>query len=498
MGVMDSGFRRLNYLVTSLMGGRRRLYEVFGYTYNPSYDHKFVKYLRQGIAARVVDAPAAALWTNPPQITSSSSAWDEKWNDLVARYNLFHMLERADKLAGIGRFSILLIGYNDVEALESPVNTRSITQKSSPILYLQPYSERAVSIKEYNANPRSEDFNKPLIYEIQPSNEWQIAFDGKLVGIDRSGQRQGLSAFKVHASRVIHIAENCLENDVYGSPRIERVYNTLDDILKVTGGTAETFWLTANRGLHIDIDKELELQPGDAANLKEEISEYVDNLSRVIRTRGAKVNAIGSDTPDPTGVYNMLIGELSGATGIPRRILTGSEAGQLASDQDRANWADRIDERRADWANPQVIFQLIRRLTRAGYLPADPGLQITVNWPSAFKLSPLEMAQTSAQHARSATNFAKAIETMHNLNQGTPGSEGQIDPETGKPVPGTAVEAVPGAGLGDLVTVDEARKFIGLDKPQVTFDSGKDVNTQSSTKKVSNMTVSLSTIMRLP
>src|SRR5690606_33041328 len=128
-------------------------------------------------------------------------------------------------------------------------------------------------------------------------------------------------SFLVHASRVVHIAENCLENNVFGSPRIERVYNLLDDLLKVVGGSAETYWLTGNRGIHIDIDKDMEMDPTDEKNLTDEVEEYQHQQRRFIRTRGGKVTNLGTDVADPTGVFNVLIAMLSGATGIPKRIL---------------------------------------------------------------------------------------------------------------------------------------------------------------------------------
>lgn len=464
--------RRLAYVLQGAFQGKRNLYEIFGYSQNISFDQLFFKYLRQDIAGRIVDAPALALWTQPPHITSNNEQWNSLWDDLVSRYNLFSHLERCDKLAGIGRYSILLIGFNDGRDLSEPINTRALTQKTDKILFLQPYSIRSTSIKKYYDNPRSENFMKPELYAIQPTMEPNVNL-GVSNFKDNPGNRKS-TAFDVHASRVIHIAENVLENGIFGLPRLERVYNTLDDLLKVTGGSAETFWLTANRGIHIDVDKEMEMDTQDAKDLSDEVEEYQHQLRRFIRTRGASVKTLGSDTPDPSGVFKMLVSILSGATGIPQRVLIGSEAGQLASEQDRANWADRIDERRASWGNPYVIFPVIKTFVRAGYLPREESIEITVDWPNSFKMSPLENAQTSAQHARSATNFAKAIETMQNLKMGTPGTADSTLPD-GTVVPGTP--SVPGMEMTqDLISIDEARKMMWLDKPAVTFDSGADVN----------------------
>jgi len=469
MGIADNSIIRRMGLFAALFGRNSRdLYSVYGYTAAPTYKDKLVKYLRQDVAGRVVDAPAAALWSNPPEIKANSDDWNTLWKDLETKFNIYAFLEKVDKLAGIGQYSILLVGFNDGSKLEQPVNTRSLTQKKDKILFFQPFSEISCKVKAYNKDTSSEDFNKPLMYTVYPNMDETLAVNG-FTGSNSKGLA---GAFDVHASRILHIAENTLENDVYGCPRIERVYNLLDDLIKVVGGSAETYWLTANRGLHIDLDKEMDMDPTDAKNLSDEVDEYSNQLRRIIRTRGAKITNLGSDVPDPKNTFGVIIASISGATGIPQRILIGSEAGQLASEQDRANWADRIDERRTLWANPLVLFKLIKLLTRAGYLPTPDALEVTVTWPSAFKMSPLESAQTAAQHARSATNFAKVFDVFHNLNKSTPATADTTSPD-GTVIPGTPEQV--GAGLQPLLEIDEARKFIGLDKPKVTFDSSEDI-----------------------
>jgi hypothetical protein len=473
-------------LIKTLMGsGRRNLYAVFDYKPIVTFEHRLGKYLRQDIAARVVDAPALAMWTNPPVVTSTDESWNTAWQDLVDR-GLWSAFEKADKLAGIGRYSVILIGFNDgAQSLETPVNTRSISQKQSDaILYFQPYMEITAKIVALNQDPSNPRFMQPELYEISPMKDLPSFLDNGVSGLGAGGlgffgdkgQPNTFRSFRVHASRILHVAENTLENKVFGSPRMERVYNILDDLLKVSGGAAETFWLIGNRGLHIDIDKDTELDKEDAKKLKNEVDEYMSELRRVIRTRGVKVNELGSDTPDPSGIFNMLIAILSGATGIPRRILTGSEAGNLASEQDRANWADRIKERRASFGNPHMLIPFIKTMTAAGYLPTVKSMTLTIKWPNAFNLSPLEFAQSSAQHARSAANFAKMFDVMENLKRGTPGTPDSVGPD-GEKIPGTP--EVPGADLGELVSIEEARVFMGLEIPEVTFDSGSDISSKA-------------------
>lgn len=477
VNTLPEGIRRLGGILGTMFQGRRNLYDVFGYTRNPTFLEAMTKYTRQDIAGRVIDAPAVALWTNPPQITSNLPEWDQIWQDIIIQLALFEKIERLDKLSGIGKYSVLLIGYNDGQPLDKPVNAAVVKSAQKKILYLQPYSCQSAEIVKYVDNNQSEHYMKPEIYKIDPKNEIDLLGQPKKQGMGASAA--GLSSFNVHYSRILHVCENPLENEVFGSPRIERVYNLLDDLLKVVGGTAETFWLAGNRGLHIDVDKDITFGPGDEAGLAAEVDEYTHNLRRIIRTRGVKVNSLGADVTDPRGAFEVLISMLSGATGIPRRILTGSEAGQLASEQDRANWADRQEERRADFGNPRIMIPLLKAFTVNGVLPAPDSIQITVNWPSAFKMSPLESAQTSAQHARSATNFASAIDKMEKLRMGDPGTPDTTDSE-GNVIPGKPGKE--GVKLDDLITIDEARKFIGLDKPETTIDSSSDLVGQARKK----------------
>jgi hypothetical protein len=202
------------------------------------------------------------------------------------------------------------------------------------------------------------------------------------------------------------VAEDLLEDNVFGRSRLECVYNLLDDIMKVAGGGAEVWWLVANRGIQVDVDKEMELDEDDEANLTKEFEEWQNELRRIVRTRGVSVKPLAGNPADPTGQFNVLINLVSAATGIPKLILMGSSTSSMSSQQDRASWAERIGERATEYAEPVVFRPYLRKLISAGVLPQPKGV-LVINWPEAFKLSPLERGQTSAQMARSAANLEK-------------------------------------------------------------------------------------------
>lgn len=403
LGSVQAMMYRMAYAVGLGQGfnGARNYYATFGYNLTPKHSDFVAKYLRQDIATRVIKAPVDALWTDFPTV-DGGSRFTKAWNTLVYEQDVYKWLRQADIFAGLGMYSILLIGFDDGRALDQPVNT----SRTNKVTFLQPYLEGSVEIDAIEVDSSNPRYGLPTRYKVTPGYS--------LIRTATVMANKSPAPFIVHYSRVLHLADNALENAVVGHSRLEPIYNVLDDILKVVGGASETYWLTSNRGMQVDVDKDLELEEEDADNLAAEIDEYSNGLRRVMRTRGVKINSLGSDVADPRGVFNALIALLSSNTGIPQRVLMGAEAGQLASQQDRANWAVQVAQRIKNWGEPTVIKPFIQTLTSANALPS-PTKEISYVWPEPFKMNPLERGQTSAQQARSITNVSRAMDTAQKM-----------------------------------------------------------------------------------
>lgn len=385
-------------------GGKRDIYKVFGWKKCLTFQDYDNMHRRNGIAKRVITAPASATWRNPPTIKKSDS-FKKEWDKLVEEHDIWSQIERADRLAGIGNYSILLLGFSGSGKMETPV----VHKEGQELIYVQPYGQQQAIIKKLDDNPNSPRFGMPEMYTIklnQQSQTDRAAADTTQPSIALTLKVQD---FDVHFSRVVHIAEELTMSNFLGTPRIECCYNDLQDLEKVSGGSAEAFWLGSNRGMQIDVDKDMDLSPEDAEALDAEVEEYQHELRRVMRTKGVKINHMGSNIPDPKNTANLLLAKISGATGIPQRILIGSEAGQLASDQDRANWSDRITERRVHFAEPCVLNPIVEALMNAGTIPEAELDTFEWDWPPNFQLTPLENAQSMAQKARAAINLGKSF-----------------------------------------------------------------------------------------
>lgn len=375
-------------------GGSRDYYEVLGYPRELEIDDYLAKFERDPLGGRIVEFPCEETWRDYPVVKDGSDkeAKDDTefclaWSDFAERMRVYHYCQRVDTLAGIGRFGLLLIGVAGSGDLKSEVrNLRSLDQ----VIYLRPYGEQSVKIAEFETDANNPRFGLPRIYSI-------TTFDpaaGKSTGATKE--------IEVHWSRCIHVAEGLLENEVYGRPRLQRVYNLLDDILKVVGGSAEATWKLMRKGFVLDIDPEAELSEADRAALQEQFDEYDHGLRRFMTTRGMTASDLGSEVVDPSGIFDAIVTLISAATGIPKRILLGSEQGELASSQDAANWAGRIAARQLNFAEPTILRPLVDRLLKWGALIKPAAGRYTVVWDALFELTDTEKAQNAKTWAEAA------------------------------------------------------------------------------------------------
>lgn len=398
--------------------GTRDVWGVLGYPEVISTRAYVEKYLRGGVASRIIDALPNATWRGSVEVLEDrdphqDTEFEKAWRDLDTRLQIQARLLRVDKLSQISHYACLLIGANGDLREELPKG------KSEQILYLASYlggggpytstsmihrpgiaDEADITIYEYETDIASPRFGLPRSYQLR-----RAEISGATTGEQRV----------VHWSRVIHVADGCLFDEVMGLPALERVWNLLEDLEKVTGGGAEAFWLRANQGLHLNVSKDLELPDAKFAveSLKEQADEYRHQLTRWLRTRGVEVNTLGSDVANFTGPADAILTQIAGAKAIPKRILTGSEMGELASSQDRDNWKDQVNGRQTQYAGPYIVRPLVDRLIKYGYLPSPKKgpQEYEVVWPHIEVLTEEEKGKIANQMASVNSTYGDVVFT---------------------------------------------------------------------------------------
>jgi hypothetical protein len=360
-------------------GGNRDFYEVLGYPRTIRVEDYRDRYERGGIAGRIVDAYPKATWRGGGTLEdnddpASETPFEAAWGDLEQRLGIWPAFNRVDILAGLGEFAVLLLG------VPGDLDTEVGNFKAEELLYVQPYSQMDVTVKSSVEDVADERFGLPETYQFT-----------------RIGGKNASQV--VHWSRVIHVADGILDDNVNGTPRLRRIWNLLDDLDKITGGGAEAYWMRAHQGYVFSFDKDLEMDPSDIDDLKDQAEEFAHQMRRTVGQRGMTVTAMGSDVAEFGNSADAILVQISATTGIPHRILTGSERGELASSQDRNNWNERISDRRQDYAEPQVVRPFADRLIKAGALPPPSEGNYDVRWPEIKNLDEAEKAKVAVQYA---------------------------------------------------------------------------------------------------
>ena len=382
--------------------GARDLYKIFGYKQELESLDFYRIYERFGIANRAVSAFPQATWRNEPLIgdedgtTPEESAFVKSTQEFMERTSAFHFLERADRLSGVGSYSILLLGFNDGNDLSEP-----LPLGNHELLYMKPYFDFNAEITDLVTDVNDPRFGLPLIYTIDQNEETQ----------GRKHKRKHLKAsvesFKVHHSRVIHIAEFLDQDDIYGTPRLQPVFNDLVDLQKVAGAAPELFWLNGRGGLGLFADKEAQLSDTEKEAIKTQGKSYIHELGRLITGSGMTANPIQFNVPDPRSTADVKLDLIAGGLGIPKRILLGSERGDLSSTQDENNFNERTQERQTTFAVPNILKPFITKMIETGNIQEPKG-ECQIFWDNTVQLTEQEQADINLKKTQSLTTYANS------------------------------------------------------------------------------------------
>ncbi len=360
----------LGRVLGSQYGGDRNLYEALGYPTVLTFDDYESQYSRQDIAGAIINRPIELTWKGTVKVTGAEGKetqlekeWKKLWKDL----KLKNKFTRVDKMSTLGQYAVLLLGFNDTDG--GKLNWEQAVSGKPSILYVTPFSEDAATISEWDTDPASPRCGLPLIYSLTRTNE---------AGVNSQ-------TFRVHYSRVLHITGETLDSEVYGVPYLQRVFNRLMDIEKLSGGSAEMFWRGARPGITADVDPEFSAPTDLKATLDSQMKDYEHNLRRVLINQGVTMRSLEQQVSDPEQHIKLQVELISAYTGIPVRILLGSERGELASSQDRDTWVEFIQTRRGEYAESQILIPFIEKMMELGILTSTE--EYTIEWEDLATIS---------------------------------------------------------------------------------------------------------------
>lgn len=364
----------------------RDLTDALGYPATIDLKDYYSAYRRFGVAKRIVEAYPEECWRKAPYVYDEEGSDSTEFEDAVKQidkdFQFYARLRRADLVAGIGRYGVLLIGADAGENLTDPLTT------ASELLFLQPYREERATIKTFVTDNKDPRYGLPAIYTITTGED---PGSDQTSGVISSSQTKTVD---VHWSRIIHIPDNCTESDVFGTPRLECAWNNIIDIFKVIGGSAEMFWRGAFPGIAFQMDKDAVVSDTTKTAMDEEIQKYIHGLERYLKLQGTQANQLSPQVASPADHADVQLTMLSVATKIPKRILMGSERGELASSQDESSWFKAVETRQGNFCEPVILRPVINRLVKVGLLPPPKNDEYEVEWPELEESSPKDIADT--------------------------------------------------------------------------------------------------------
>ncbi len=374
-------------------GGSRDIEETLGYKKDVAYHDYWYAFKRQDIAKAIINRPVQATWQGPINIIEvdddEETALEKEWKALTRKHWLKDKFIRVDRLTCIGRYGVLLLGLDDVKRKEDAM--RPVETGKRRLEYIKPLSEASAEIISWDTKASSPRYGLPVMYQVTVNDP----------------QQEGINiTMRVHYTRIIHITGDRLESEVYGTPVLEAVYNRLEDLRKLVGGSAEMFWKGARPGYGAKLDPDFNMSADEEEELEKQIDEYEHSLRRILVLNGVEMQSLAQQVSDPTHHVDAQIQMISAVTGIPKRILTGSERGELSSTQDIGAWKELIQMRREEYAELQIIGPFVNRMIELQVLPEAIQGEYVVEWSDLHAPSEKEKAEVGKIRAAALKEYA--------------------------------------------------------------------------------------------
>jgi hypothetical protein len=351
----------------------------FGYSDTLTFDMQWSMYRRFGIAKAGIMRPVEKSWQTMPAILEAGdpheqTEWEKSFELFAKNIYMWNRLRGVDYRNRVGRYAGLIMIVRDGKTLSQPMDRIRPEQFSKFI----PVFEGQLFVKDWNQDQTSDAYSEPSMYQFQET---------------AAGDRDpnSVRAVDVHPSRVVIWAEGADDGSIYGVPALEAGFNDLQTMEKIIGAGGEGFWKNSRGSLHIDIDKDANLQQlaqalgtdmtGLPDALEDQIDAFAKGYDKQLLTQAMTSNSTSISMGDPEKPFQVALQDFAASISIPSTILVGMQTGRLASGEDTVEWAQTNMSRRENFLIPQIELT-VHRLMEIGAIERK---DFVVGWESLLE-----------------------------------------------------------------------------------------------------------------
>ena len=388
------------------------------------FDSYYIRYVRQAEARAIIDKPVNDTWQSAPithdkanpdtdeHQTQFEKAVAEFMSGEHTRRKPLHRFNVLDRLARLGEYSILVLGFSDGRDLSTPVG--GVEDGTDPefnglddLMYIATFAQDRIISMTTETDMTSERFRLPLTFEViteDPSEDPE-----EVSNSDYESQ-------KIHWTRVIHVPEGTLEDDLRGTPALKPVFHELLNIDKIKAASAEGYWRSGYQGFVVspprDENGQLMAFEDGGDGVAEEIRKFLNNFEREISTTG-NITSLDSDISDPTPHLEANYQSIAAAEDIPKSILTGEEMANTGNAENVRQWHQKIGQRRNNHADTVIYTPTIQRLIDVGVFPEPEGDGFENEWLPLDEMSEREEVELQKLMSEALSNMSPGGDPTH-------------------------------------------------------------------------------------
>lgn len=372
-----------------------------------NYDGQINEYKHNPIAHTIVSKPASDATRNGFRLVIPSNP------DLQAQYqlaldNLKLKKELTKQLVyrgaeGDGYLSIGTLENGNSGDTSKPIVTANVVD----VPFVHAFGQNHVQECVVNDDPTSNDYGKEQAIMVQPTQSGSQSgselneFGNMVPNVGK------LDPIIIDQSRFCHVSLDKFEDDTHGTSMLVRCHNEIKALkiaLEASGKMMREFTFKVLKSDQLMNEPEDQYRRDRA-----EISQVLNNEAIAFIHADDDLSKVSTPVAGIDTLFTFAWQSLAMASGIPKSVLTGEQAGTLAgAGQDVVNYYDSIKSVQEQLLKPEIekVVQLLMWADNVAGGQLDPG---SIDWHIEF--NPLWSADDETQ-SQTFLNYANATNTL--------------------------------------------------------------------------------------